>query len=191
MPTGSYVGFSSGESHCVTGRQRWELGEDLVDASEAIICPFYTVSPHSRVFLSLSFVRSSFYMLFSSVVPSICPKCSRASFVLFGFFSSSWENTVQQGDIECASLKQENKHHRGLSYTVTKGNISFPCTERSMQMRRMYIGCLNMSAAVLHKMEWRHYATRLCFYLCVNVNTLVSCLLRFVDTALWPICDQV
>lgn len=72
-------------------------------------------------------------------------------FVCVGFFfliMSLTTNAMQQGDIECASLKQENKHHCGLSYTVTKGNISFPCTECSMQMRRMYIGLLNMSAAV-------------------------------------------
>lgn len=64
MPTGSCVGFSSGESHCVTGRQRWELGEDLVDASEAIICFFHTVSLLSRVFFPCYLLEAVFYMLF-------------------------------------------------------------------------------------------------------------------------------
>lgn len=71
----------------MTGRQRWELGEDLLDASEAIICSFHTVSLLSRVFLPLPFVRSSFFTCFStSLVPSIRLKCSGAPFEL-GFFS--------------------------------------------------------------------------------------------------------
>lgn len=121
MLTGSYGGFSSGESHCVTGRQRWELGVDLVDASEAIISSFHTVSLLPRVFLSLPFVRSYFFTRFSSsLVPSIRLKFSSAPLVLgffffFTFISSLTTNAVQKGDIECASLKQENKHYHALS----------------------------------------------------------------------------
>lgn len=144
MPTGSYVGFSSGESHCVTGRQRWELGEDLLDASEAIICSFHTVSLLSRVFLPLPFVRSCFLhaflpLCFHPYVLNAAELRSRwGSFLFLTFIRSLTTNVVQKGDIDCASLKRENKHHYALSYTVTKGNISFPCTVLDANETRVY-----------------------------------------------------
>lgn len=71
----------------MTGRQRWEVGEHLVDTSEVIICSFHTASLHSSGFRSAPFVRSCFFffIFFSTSVPSICLKGSRVPFLLVFF----------------------------------------------------------------------------------------------------------
>lgn len=70
----------------MTGRQRWEVAEHLVDTSEAIICSFHTASLHSSGFRSAPFVRSCFFLIFfSTSVLSICLKGSRAPFLLVFF----------------------------------------------------------------------------------------------------------
>lgn len=125
----------------MTGRQRWEVGEPLVDASEAIICSFHTSFKQfsfSHICQKLFFFKYSFLPLFH---PYITIKSAGLRFCCVFFFfwlvccQSKKTNAVQQGDIEHASLKQENKHCCGLSYTVTKGKVSFPCTEHLHQCK--------------------------------------------------------
>lgn len=115
----------------MTGRQRWEVGEHLVE-SDYMLLSHYT-NAFKQFSFSLICQKLFFFMFFSTSVPYICPKCSRDS---FSFFCASFAtNVVKQGDIECASLKQENKHCCSLSYIVTKGNVSFLRTEHLHQSK--------------------------------------------------------
>lgn len=163
----------------MTGRQRWEVGESLVDASESIICSFHTASLNSSSFLSATFVRIIFLNLRFYLIHLTG---SRAPFLLDFFFCELDSSAVQQGDIERASLEQENKHHCSLSYTVTKGNISFPCMEHSHRCKCAHVGCLNMSATVVvsctdgtMSLHDEDASETLCLFMCDHVCSCRDC----------------
>lgn len=77
-------------------------------------------------------------------------QCSSVFYVCFLCLSlmSATTGSVQQGDIECALLKQQNKHHHCLSYTVSKGNISFLQTRVPDANETHVCRLLNVNAVV-------------------------------------------
>lgn len=132
MPTGSYVGFSSGESHCVTGRLRWEVGGNtwwtLLRRLYALL---HTASLHSSSCLSAPCVVDILFHLGSIQTPF----CWFFGVFWGGFVSTSLTtNAVQQGDIERASLQRENKQ---FVIRCNQGQRLLPpsCTEHSRRCK--------------------------------------------------------